>query len=205
MVFNHILETIKDKVLPQFPAVTANWITQIISIWNEQTVKDLLNGKAVISDKIINDYLAQTSSAKVAEIRVYAKQNNVVEIHLLSERWGLIQLNGLISEVKHDSQQSTLTFQLLRKQLVGNRLISWLFSLFRLSWLTKVFGTSEFGEDMVVSVNDDYIKIDFKERLNKTTLAKMQVQGRSLLNLIMVNDAKAEAGQFVLDVCLDGR
>jgi len=25
MVFNHVLETIKDKILPQIPGVTASW------------------------------------------------------------------------------------------------------------------------------------------------------------------------------------
>lgn len=203
MVFNHVFEAIKDKILPQIPGATASWITQIINIWNEQAVKDLLNGKTVISDKVINDYLAKTSSAKVSEIRVYAKENNVVEIHLLSEKWGLIQLAGLIAEVKHDTLQSTLTFQLLRKELLGKRFISWLFSLFRISWFTKIFGTIEFGEGIAVSVDGDCIKMDFKERLNKTTLAKMQVQDKSLLNVIRVNDIKAETGQFILDVCLD--
>ena len=203
MVFAHVLETIKDKVLPQFPGTTTSWITQIINIWNEQTVKDLLNGKAVISEKVINDYLAQTSSAKMPEIRVYAKQNNVVEIHLLSEKWGMIQLAGLIAEVKHDALQSRLTFQLLRKELVGKRFISWLFSLLRISWFTKLFGTIEFGEGIAVSADGDCIKMDFKERLNKITLAKMQVQGKSLLSTIVVNDVKVKAGQFTLDVCLD--
>ena len=119
MVFNSVLETIKDKVLPQFSGATVNWMRQMINIWNEQTVKNLLDGKVVISDTVINDYLIQTSSAKIPEIRVHAKEDNSVAIHLLSEKCGQIQLNGLSEEVKHDAVQSTLTFRLLRKELVG--------------------------------------------------------------------------------------
>ena len=202
-MFKTVLKKVQETILPQFSVSVDAWITELIKIWDEQTLKDILNGKVVISEKVINDYLAKHSlDNDVQELCVYAKADNVVEIHLLSKKWGIIRLVCLILEVKHDTLQSTLTFQLLRKEFVGKRFMSWLFSLLRISWFTKLFGRIEFGEGITVVFNSDCMKIDFKERLNIMKLAKIQVQGTSLLNVIRVTGAKATEGQVILDVSL---
>ena len=97
MVFNSVLETIKDKVLPQFSGATVNWMRQMINIWKEQTVKNLLDGKVVISDTVINDYLIQTSSAKIPEIRVHAKEDNSV---------GVGKADAIVQQVKPLGEQN---------------------------------------------------------------------------------------------------
>lgn len=194
MLLQTVIRQIQGTVLPHFPADL-----EVVNLLDAQTLRELLNGTVAISDQVVNKYLAIEEQG----LCVYAKPDNVVEIIKETSQWGTICLLASVTTIIHDDKQSTIALQVREKKVIGKCIVSWVLSMCKMSWLTKLVGNPALGEGLAVSVDGDCITVDFKKKLSTTKLATMKLQDKSILNMVRVYSGKTMDGKIILDVCLN--
>ncbi|MEA4834431.1 MAG: hypothetical protein VB133_04765 [Anaeromusa sp.] len=194
MLLQTVIRQIQGTVLPHLPADL-----EVVNLLDAQTLRELLNGKVAISDQVVNKYLAIEGQG----LCVYAKPDNVVEIIKETSQWGTICLLASVTTIIHDDKQSTIALQVREKKVIGKCIVSWVLSMCKMSWLTKLVGNPALGEGLAVSVDGDCITVDFKKKLSTTKLATMKLQDKSILNMVRVYSGKTMDGKIILDVCLN--
>ncbi len=201
---------------PTVPAEASGWFnaSQLMSeeknmlllkeVWDAQTFNELRAGHVVITDQVMNELLAENvaGSQKITEITFTSQENGQIELAVVTPSLGRVKIVGVLEEIHHDANSSSLTFRVLNKHLLDKPLVSWLFSRVSLAMLTKLYGNPAAGTDIAVTIKGNTVIADFHDYLYTTRIGHMHLLGQCLLDEVQITGAQARAGSIVLDTNL---
>ena len=176
----------------------------ITNTWDAQTLDSLLQGKVVITEAILNTYLTYQlkNNQEVDSLQVLFPNGNV-QVTATTAKLGKVVLNSNLHTLRHSSNESVMILDVLDKQLPDKAILSWLASWVSLGVVARFFGPLEFGDGITVQVEKNRVTVNFRERLQAALPDSMQIFGKPLRDVVIIDEAKVIKGAVELSCKLD--
>lgn len=187
----------------------ADTVRMLKEFGSKQTLQGLIDGKIIITDKLINELLLAKSigngqQGSNEELKVFFKNDNRIEFHSRSKARGYFTAYGTIQEIRHDKSGSLIKIKLQKKELKNKGLRSWLISNFSLGFVTALAGSPiDLGDNIKTRVKGNTVYVDFKECLAKSALGQVELIGVKFTDCIIISGAKTYDGYLELDTNLN--
>ncbi|MBP1763996.1 MAG: hypothetical protein H6Q65_1054 [Firmicutes bacterium] len=173
-------------------------------VWDAQTFVELRAGHVVVTDQVMNELLAENiaGSQKITGITVTSRENGQVELAVVTPSLGRVKIIGVLEEIHHDVNSSSITFRVVNKHLLDKPMVSWIFSRLSLAMLTKLYGNPVAGTDVFVTMQGNTVTADFHDYLHTTRIGQVNLLGYCLLDEVRITGAQTRAGSIILDTNL---
>ena len=202
-------ESISEAVEDYQPA----W--QVIQhTWSNETLKEIMQGKVSVPDSVINEAIAESLQAEkdgseaaaeppVTELKLTSRENGRLEIFANTKKIGRVEFSGTIEEFVHNKEDSHVTYRVRERALKDHGLASWFFSRISMSMSQKLFGKFDLGESLPTSIKGNYITVDCRKALEQSKLAKAEIKGYPVLDMLEIKNAVPHDGYIMFETRLN--
>ena len=210
------VESISEAVEDYQPA----W--QVIQhTWSNETLKEIMQGKVSVPDSVINEAIAESLKAEsggseaadggpgpgaeppVTELKLTSRENGRLEIFANTKKIGRVEFSGTIEEFVHNKEDSHVTYRVRERALKDHGLASWFFSRISMSMSQKLFGKFDLGESLPTSIKGNYITVDCRKALEQSKLAKAEIKGYPVLDMLEIKNAVPHDGYIMFETRLN--
>ena len=176
----------------------------ITNTWDAQTLNNLLQGKVVITEDVLNTYLTYQlkNNGEVDSLQVVFP-NGKVQVTAVTTKMGKVVLNSNLLTLRHSSNESVMILDVIDKQLIDKAILSWLVSWVSLGVVARFLGPIKFGEGITVHVEKNRVTVNFRERLQAALPDSMQIFGKPLRDVVIIDEARVLNGAIELTCKLD--
>ena len=203
------VESISEAVEDYQPA----W--QVIKhTWSNETLKEIMQGKVSVPDSVINEAIAESLQAEkdgseaaaeppVTELKLTSRENGRLEIFANTKKIGRVEFSGTIEEFVHNKEDSHVTYRVRERALKDHGLASWFFSRISMSLSQKLFGRFDLGESLPTTIKGNYITVDCRKALEQSKLAKAEIKGYPVLDMLEIKNAVPHDGYIMFETRLN--
>ena len=203
------VESISEAVEDYQPA----W--QVIQhTWSNETLKEIMQGKVSVPDSVINEAIAESLQAEkdgseaaaeppVTELKLTSRENGRLEIFANTKKIGRGEFSGTIEEFVHNKEDSHVTYRVRERALKDHGLASWFFSRISMSLSQKLFGKLDLGESLPTTIKGNYITVDCRKALEQSKLAKAEIKGYPVLDMLEIKNAVPHDGYIMFETRLN--
>ena len=203
------VESISEAVEDYQPA----W--QVIQhTWSNETLKEIMQGKVSVPDSVINEAIAESLQAEkdgseaaaeppVTELKLTSRENGRLEIFANTKKIGRVEFSGTIEEFVHNKEDSHVTYRVRERALKDHGLASWFFSRISMSLSQKLFGKFDLGESLPTTIKGNYITVDCRKALEQSKLAKAEIKGYPVLDMLEIKNAVPHDGYIMFETRLN--
>lgn len=203
------VESISEAVEDYQPA----W--QVIQhTWSNETLKEIMQGKVSVPDSVINEAIAESLQAEkdgseaaaeppVTELKLTSRENGRLEIFANTKKIGRVEFSGTIEEFVHNKEDSHVTYRVRERALKDHGLASWFFSRISMSMSQKLFGKFDLGESLPTTIKGNYITVDCRKALEQSKLAKAEIKGYPVLDMLEIKNAVPHDGYIMFETRLN--
>ena len=208
------VESISEAVEDYQPA----W--QVIQhTWSNETLKEIMQGKVSVPDSVINEAIAESLKAEsggsdagddgpgaeppVTELKLTSRENGRLEIFANTKKIGRVEFSGTIEEFVHNKEDSHVTYRVRERALKDHGLASWFFSRISMSLSQKLFGKLDLGESLPTTIKGNYITVDCRKALEQSKLAKAEIKGYPVLDMLEIKNAVPHDGYIMFETRLN--
>ena len=203
------VESISEAVEDYQPA----W--QVIKhTWSNETLKEIMQGKVSVPDSVINEAIAESLQAEkdgseaaaeppVTELKLTSRENGRLEIFANTKKIGRVEFSGTIEEFVHNKEDSHVTYRVRERALKDHGLASWFFSRISMSMSQKLFGKFDLGESLPTTIKGNYITVDCRKALEQSKLAKAEIKGYPVLDMLEIKNAVPHDGYIMFETRLN--
>lgn len=187
--FNSLAETI-NKCAPVIEAAR--------SVWTKDTLKEMIDGNVAITDKLINDVLAEqlakSDNKEIKSITVTSKANGKIDIMAETVSDKHIKFSGKIVKFVHNSQESVAEYKITDVPIKENGFIKWLVFNMSVPMAEKMLGNMDRINDIPVQAKGNTFTFDFTDAVDNTLLANREINGHRLIDLVEIQEAVPKDG-----------
>lgn len=183
--------------------------------WNNETLKEIMQGKVSVPDDVINEAIAERLKSEadggageapeppVTELRLVSRENGRLDIFAHTKKLGRVEFSGTIEEFVHKAEDSHVTYRVRERALKDHGLASWFFSRISMSMSQKLFGKLDLGESLPTSIKGNYITVDCRKALEQSELARAEIKGCRLLDMLEIENAVPHDGYIMFKTKLN--
>ena len=182
--------------------------------WSNETLKEIMQGKVSVPDSVINEAIAESLQAEkdgseaaaeppVTELKLTSRENGRLEIFANTKKIGRVEFSGTIEEFVHNKEDSHVTYRVRERALKDHGLASWFFSRISMSMSQKLFGKFDLGESLPTSIKGNYITVDCRKALEQSKLAKAEIKGYPVLDMLEIKNAVPHDGYIMFETRLN--
>ena len=208
-----------------FPGISAESISEAVEdyqpawqviqhTWSNETLKEIMQGKVSVPDSVINEAIAESLQAEkdgseaaaeppVTELKLTSRENGRLEIFANTKKIGRVEFSGTIEEFVHNKEDSHVTYRVRERALKDHGLASWFFSRISMSMSQKLFGKFDLGESLPTSIKGNYITVDCRKALEQSKLAKAEIKGYPVLDMLEIKNAVPHDGYIMFETRLN--
>ena len=213
-----------------FPGISAESISEAVEdyqpawqvikhTWSNETLKEIMQGKVSVPDSVINEAIAESLKAEsggsdagddgpgaeppVTELKLTSRENGRLEIFANTKKIGRVEFSGTIEEFVHNKEDSHVTYRVRERALKDHGLASWFFSRISMSLSQKLFGKLDLGESLPTTIKGNYITVDCRKALEQSKLAKAEIKGYSVLDMLEIKNAVPHDGYIMFETRLN--
>ena len=208
-----------------FPGISAESISEAVEdyqpawqvikhTWSNETLKEIMQGKVSVPDSVINEAIAESLQAEkdgseaaaeppVTELKLTSRENGRLEIFANTKKIGRVEFSGTIEEFVHNKEDSHVTYRVRERALKDHGLASWFFSRISMSLSQKLFGKFDLGESLPTSIKGNYITVDCRKALEQSKLAKAEIKGYPVLDMLEIKNAVPHDGYIMFETRLN--
>ena len=208
-----------------FPGISAESISEAVEdyqpawqviqhTWSNETLKEIMQGKVSVPDSVINEAIAESLQAEkdgseaaaeppVTELKLTSRENGRLEILANTKKIGRVEFSGTIEEFVHNKEDSHVTYRVRERALKDHGLASWFFSRISMSLSQKLFGKFDLGESLPTSIKGNYITVDCRKALEQSKLAKAEIKGYPVLDMLEIKNAVPHDGYIMFETRLN--
>ena len=202
-----------------FPGISAESISEAVEdyqpawqvikhTWSNETLKEIMQGKVSVPDSVINEAIAESLQAEkdgseaaaeppVTELKLTSRENGRLEIFANTKKIGRVEFSGTIEEFVHNKEDSHVTYRVRERALKDHGLASWFFSRISMSMSQKLFGKFDLGESLPTTIKGNYITVDCRKALEQSKLAKAEIKGYPVLDMLEIKNAVPHDGYIM--------
>ena len=182
--------------------------------WSNETLKEIMQGKVSVPDSVINEAIAESLQAEkdgseaaaeppVTELKLTSRENGRLEIFANTKKIGRVEFSGTIEEFVHNKEDSHVTYRVRERALKDHGLASWFFSRISMSLSQKLFGKFDLGESLPTTIKGNYITVDCRKALEQSKLAKAEIKGYPVLDMLEIKNAVPHDGYIMFETRLN--
>lgn len=182
--------------------------------WSNETLKEIMQGKVSVPDSVINEAIAESLQAEkdgseaaaeppVTELKLTSRENGRLEIFANTKKIGRVEFSGTIEEFVHNKEDSHVTYRVRERALKDHGLASWFFSRISMSLSQKLFGKLDLGESLPTNIKGNYITVDCRKALEQSKLAKAEIKGYPVLDMLEIKNAVPHDGYIMFETRLN--
>ena len=182
--------------------------------WSNETLKEIMQGKVSVPDSVINEAIAESLQAEkdgseaaaeppVTELKLTSRENGRLEIFANTKKIGRVEFSGTIEEFVHNKEDSHVTYRVRERALKDHGLASWFFSRISMSLSQKLFGKLDLGESLPTAIKGNYITVDCRKALEQSKLAKAEIKGYPVLDMLEIKNAVPHDGYIMFETRLN--
>lgn len=208
-----------------FPGISAESISEAVEdyqpawqvikhTWSNETLKEIMQGKVSVPDSVINEAIAESLQAEkdgseaaaeppVTELKLTSRENGRLEIFANTKKIGRVEFSGTIEEFVHNKEDSHVTYRVRERALKDHGLASWFFSRISMSLSQKLFGKLDLGESLPTTIKGNYITVDCRKALEQSKLAKAEIKGYPVLDMLEIKNAVPHDGYIMFETRLN--
>ena len=213
-----------------FPGISAESISEAVEdyqpawqvikhTWSNETLKEIMQGKVSVPDSVINEAIAESLKAEsggsdagddgpgaeppVTELKLTSRENGRLEIFANTKKIGRVEFSGTIEEFVHNKEDSHVTYRVRERALKDHGLASWFFSRISMSLSQKLFGKLDLGESLPTTIKGNYITVDCRKALEQSKLAKAEIKGYPVLDMLEIKNAVPHDGYIMFETRLN--
>ena len=213
-----------------FPGISAESILEAVEdyqpawqviqhTWSNETLKEIMQGKVSVPDSVINEAIAESLKAEsggsdagddgpgaeppVTELKLTSRENGRLEIFANTKKIGRVEFSGTIEEFVHNKEDSHVTYRVRERALKDHGLASWFFSRISMSLSQKLFGKLDLGESLPTTIKGNYITVDCRKALEQSKLAKAEIKGYPVLDMLEIKNAVPHDGYIMFETRLN--
>ena len=208
-----------------FPGISAESISEAVEdyqpawqvikhTWSNETLKEIMQGKVSVPDSVINEAIAESLQAEkdgseavaeppVTELKLTSRENGRLEIFANTKKIGRVEFSGTIEEFVHNKEDSHVTYRVRERALKDHGLASWFFSRISMSLSQKLFGKLDLGESLPTNIKGNYITVDCRKALEQSKLAKAEIKGYPVLDMLEIKNAVPHDGYIMFETRLN--
>ena len=208
-----------------FPGISAESISEAVEdyqpewqviqhTWSNETLKEIMQGKVSVPDSVINEAIAESLQAEkdgseaaaeppVTELKLTSRETGRLEIFANTKKIGRVEFSGTIEEFVHNKEDSHVTYRVRERALKDHGLASWFFSRISMSMSQKLFGKFDLGESLPTSIKGNYITVDCRKALEQSKLAKAEIKGYPVLDMLEIKNAVPHEGYIMFETRLN--
>ena len=208
-----------------FPGISAESISEAVEdyqpawqvikhTWSNETLKEIMQGKVSVPDSVINEAIAESLQAEkdgseaaaeppVTELKLTSRENGRLEIFANTKKIGRVEFSGTIEEFVHNKEDSHVTYRVRERALKDHGLASWFFSRISMSLSQKLFGKLDLGESLPTTIKRNYITVDCRKALEQSKLAKAEIKGYPVLDMLEIKNAVPHDGYIMFETRLN--
>ena len=208
-----------------FPGISAESISEAVEdyqpawqvikhTWSNETLKEIMQGKVSVPDSVINEAIAESLQAEkdgseaaaeppVTELKLTSRENGRLEIFANTKKIGRVEFSGTIEEFVHNKEDSHVTYRVRERALKDHGLASWFFSRISMSLSQKLFGKFDLGESLPTTIKGNYITVDCRRALEQSKLAKAEIKGYPVLDMLEIKNAVPHDGYIMFETRLN--
>ena len=208
-----------------FPGISAESISEAVEdyqpawqvikhTWSNETLKEIMQGKVSVPDSVINEAIAESLQAEkdgseaaaepsVTELKLTSRENGRLEIFANTKKIGRVEFSGTIEEFVHNKEDSHVTYRVRERALKDHGLASWFFSRISMSMSQKLFGKFDLGESLPTTIKGNYITVDCRKALEQSKLAKAEIKGYPVLDMLEIKNAVPHDGYIMFETRLN--
>ena len=208
-----------------FPGISAESISEAVEdyqpawqviqhTWSNETLKEIMQGKVSVPDSVINEAIAESLQAEkdgseaaaeppVTELKLTSRENCRLEIFANTKKIGRVEFSGTIEEFVHNKEDSHVTYRVRERALKDHGLASWFFSRISMSLSQKLFGKLDLGESLPTTIKGNYITVDCRKALEQSKLAKAEIKGYPVLDMLEIKNAVPHDGYIMFETRLN--
>ena len=208
-----------------FPGISAESISEAVEdyqpawqvikhTWSNETLKEIMQGKVSVPDSVINEAIAESLQAEkdgseaaaeppVTELKLTSRENGRLEIFANTKKIGRVEFSGTIEEFVHNKEDSHVTYRVRERALKDHGLASWFFSRISMSMSQKLFGKFDLGESLPTTIKGNYITVDCRKALKQSKLAKAEIKGYPVLDMLEIKNAVPHDGYIMFETRLN--
>lgn len=208
-----------------FPGISAESISEAVEdyqpawqvikhTWSNETLKEIMQGKVSVPDSVINEAIAESLQAEkdgseaaaepsVTELKLTSRENGRLEIFANTKKIGRVEFSGTIEEFVHNKEDSHVTYRVRERALKDHGLASWFFSRISMSLSQKLFGKLDLGESLPTTIKGNYITVDCWKALEQSKLAKAEIKGYPVLDMLEIKNAVPHDGYIMFETRLN--
>lgn len=182
-------------------------IQVIRDTWSRETLSELIDGNVAVPDKVINkalsDMTKENPDGDVESIELRSRADGKLEIKAKTKSIGRIEMTGTIEKFVHNPDESIMCFKVKERALKDHGLQSWLVSRMSLSMAEHLVGKINISEELPTRIKGNTIMFDFHESLQGGRLAKTELNGHRLLDMIEIEEAVPKDGYIAFKTKLN--
>ena len=208
-----------------FPGIRAESISEAVDddqpawqvmkhTWSNETLKEIRQGKVSVPDSVINEAIVESLQAEkdgseaaaeppVTELKLTSRENGRLEIFANTKKIGRVEFSGTIEEFVHNKEDSHVTYRVRERALKDHGLASWFFSRISMSLSQKLFGKLDLGESLPTTIKGNYITVDCRKALEQSKLAKAEIKGYPVLDMLEIKNAVPHDGYIMFETRLN--
>ena len=208
-----------------FPGISAESISEAVEdyqpawqvikhTWSNETLKEIMQGKVSVPDSVINEAIAESLQAEkdgseaaaeppVTELKLTSRENGRLEIFANTKKIGRVEFSGTIEEFVHNKEDSHVIYRVRERALKDHGLASWFFSRISMSLSQKLFGKLDLGESLPTTIKGNYITVDCRKALEQSKLAKAEIKGYPVLDMLEIKNAVPHDGYIMFETRLN--
>ena len=96
-----------------------------------------------------------------------------------------------------------MTYRVRERALKDHGLASWFFSRISMSLSQKLFGKLDLGESLPTTIKGNYITVDCRKALEQSKLAKAEIKGYPVLDMLEIKNAVPHDGYIMFETRLN--
>lgn len=196
-----IVESIQSVDLSTLMAAINNYapaIQVVRDTWSKETLSELIAGNVAVPDKVINKALAdmnrENPDGDVKSIELKSRADGKLEIKADTKSIGRIEMTGTIEKFVHNQDESVMCFKVKERAFKDHGLQSWLVSRMSLSMAEHLMGKITISDDLPTKIKGNTIIFDFHELFQNGKLAKTEINGYRLIDMIEIEKAVPKDG-----------
>lgn len=208
-----------------FPGISAESISEAVEdyqpawqviqhTWSNETLKEIMQGKVSVPDSVINEAIAESLQVEkdgseaaaeppVTELKLTSRENGRLEIFANTKNIGRVEFSGTIEEFVHNKEDSHVIYRVRERALKDHGLASWFFSRISMSLSQKLFGKLDLGESLPTNIKGNYITVDCRNALEQSKLAKAEIKGYPVLDMLEIKNAVPHDGYIMFETRLN--
>ncbi|HWR40209.1 MAG TPA: hypothetical protein VN611_11990 [Patescibacteria group bacterium] len=162
-----------------------------------QSLDRMKDGVFVIPETAMNDYFtaAIQDHPKIQEAHINVLEKNRLRIRVKVEGEDPVQLTCAIRELHYDKDRASLELDIVRKEIIGRPITSWMMNQVSWGFIVDIFGNPLNKTDVQSKVRGNHLSIDLKPLTAELFHGSV---GARLGDLLVISQATTEPGLLYL-------